>query len=65
MASANSPNIRSDAFEIIKELPEDATWDDLMYRIYVRQCVESGMQDAAEDRVVDVEQLRLQFGLKP
>ena len=65
MASANSPDIRSDAFDIIKELPENATWDDLMYRIYVRQCIESGLGDADEGRVFDVEQLRAQFGLKP
>jgi predicted transcriptional regulator len=44
-------------------LPEDASWDDLMYRVYVRLCIEAGIQDADAGQVVDVEEVRRQFGL--
>jgi hypothetical protein len=42
---------------------DDATWDDLMYRVYVRQAIDAGRQDAAEGRLVDVAEVRRQFGL--
>ena len=29
-------NIRQEAQRLIEKLPENATWDDLMYEIYVR-----------------------------
>ena len=51
--------------EIVNGLPHDATWDDLMYRIYVRQCVEAGIEDAEQGRVFDVDEVRKRFGLKP
>jgi predicted transcriptional regulator len=44
-------------------LPDDATWDDVMYRVYVRQAVDAGLRDAAEGRLVDVAEVRRQFGL--
>jgi hypothetical protein len=65
MASSHLPDIRSDAHRLIDALPEGATWDDVMYRIYVRQCIDSGIQDADANRVVDVEEVRRKFGLAP
>jgi len=46
----NSP--KEAAAELIRELPEDATYDDIMYRIYVRRKVERGLQAVAEGRVI-------------
>jgi predicted transcriptional regulator len=57
--------VKSDAMRIVDSLPEDATWDDLMYRIYVRQCVDAGIADAEAGRVVDVCEVRRRFGLTP
>jgi len=37
--------------------------DDVMYRIYVRQCIDAGIKDADEGRVADVEEVRRRFGL--
>lgn len=65
MSSVEPSDIRSDAIQMVNTLPEDATWDDLMYRIYVRQCIESGLGDAEAGRVVDVAEVRRRFGLKP
>jgi hypothetical protein len=50
---------------MIEELAEDATWDDLMYRIYVRQAIESGLEDSDANRTLDVKEVRARFGLKP
>ena len=56
-------NIKQDAYLLVDSLPPDATWDDLMYEIYVRQAVEAGLDDSDADRVVDVEEVRARFGL--
>ena len=47
----------------MENLPEDVTWDDLMYQIYVRQTIEAGLADSEADRVTEVENVRHEFGL--
>ncbi len=56
-------NIKEEARRLIDKLPEESTWDDLMYEIYVRQVVESGVEDSRAGRTTDVEQVREKFGL--
>lgn len=56
-------SIKSEARRLVEQLPDDATWDDLMYEIYVRQAIESGLKDAQEGRTVSVADVRRQFGL--
>jgi hypothetical protein len=56
-------HVRDQARKIVESLPDDATWDDLMYEIYVRQSVEDGLADADAGRVTSVEDLRESFGL--
>ncbi len=63
MSETPTQDIRSEAHRLIDGLPEEATWDDVMYRIYVRQCIETGMRDADAGRVVDVDEVRRRFGL--
>jgi hypothetical protein len=63
MSSAQTPDVRADAHRIIDGLPENATWDDIMYRIYVRQTVEAGIKDASDGNVIPVEEVRRRFGL--
>ncbi len=57
------PKIKSEAKRLVEDLPEDATWDDLMYRIYVRQAVEAGLRDSDAGRTVSVDEVRARFGL--
>ncbi len=56
-------NVKADARRLIDELPEDATWEDLMYRIYVRQAIEAGLDDVAAGRTLDIKEVRDRFGL--
>lgn len=56
-------NIKKEAQNLLKDLPEDATWDDLMYKIYVRQAIEAGLEDSEGVRTVDVKEVRSRFGL--
>ena len=59
-----SVNIKEGAQRFVDKLPEDSTWDDLMYEIYVRQAIESGLADSKAGRTTDVEQVRKKFGLR-
>ncbi len=55
--------VKEEARRLVEELPDGATWDDLMYRIYVRQAIEAGIEDSEQDRTVPVEEVRKEFGL--
>ena len=59
------PNIKAQAHELVEALPEQATWDDLMERIYVRQAIEAGLRDSEVGATIDVQEVRARFGLKP
>lgn len=63
MQGVETRNIKPAARQLVDSLPDDATWDDLMYRVYVRQAIDAGRQDVAEGRLADVAEVRRQFGL--
>ena len=65
MTNTPSSDIKSEAHRLIDTLPENATWDDVMYRVYVRQCIDAGIEDADAGRVVEVDEVRRRFGLTP
>ncbi len=56
-------SIKSSAYRLLDDLPDSASWEDLMYRIYVRQAIEKGMKDSDANRVLDVREVRKRFGL--
>ena len=56
-------NVKEEARRLVENLPEDVTWDDLMYQIYVRTNIEAGLADSEAGRVTDVEKVRKEFGL--
>jgi len=43
--------------EIAQALPDDCTWDDVMYRIYVRQKIEAGLRDSEDGRLIPHEEV--------
>jgi predicted transcriptional regulator len=55
--------IKEQAHELLEKLPDSATWEDVMYRIYVRQAIEAGIKDGEEGRTVEVKEVRKRFGL--
>ncbi len=56
-------NVKKEANDLLQKLPDDATWDDLMYEIYVRQAIELGLEDSKAGRTTDVKDIRAKFGL--
>jgi hypothetical protein len=60
--SMQTENIKDQARRIVDDLPENATREDVMYRIYVRQAVDAGIKDSDEGRTIDVKEVRKRFG---
>ena len=42
---------------ILDSLPDDATWEDVQYSIYVRERVERGKAEAADSKLVDQDEI--------
>ena len=60
----HTQSIKEQAHRLLDSLPEHATWEDLMYRIYVRQAIEADIQDSDAGKTVDVQDVPERFGLK-
>lgn len=58
-----SPTPKQQAHELIDQLPDTATWDDLVYELAVRRSIERGLADADAGRLTDLENVRREFGL--
>jgi hypothetical protein len=52
---------KQQAAELIRNPPDQATWDDLMYGLYVRQKIEQGLRDGDEGRLVSQEEVERLF----
>ena len=63
MPDAETKDIKEAVLELVQDLPNGATWEDVMYRFYVREAIEAGRKDAAEGRLLDVAEVRRRFGL--
>ncbi len=53
--------------ELLDEPPEERTYEDIQYHIYVRQKIERGLHDAKEGRVLTQKDVERRMGkwLKP
>jgi predicted transcriptional regulator len=48
--------VREEAHKLVEQLPDEASWDDLMYQIYIHKKVELGRQAIAEGRFLTQEE---------
>lgn len=55
--------VRDEARRLVDQLPDDATWDDPLYQVYVRQSVEAGLADVAAGRLVSPDDVKRRMGL--
>ena len=46
------------AKQIIDHLPEQASWDDIMYELYVKQKIEKGLNAIDQDETVSHEEAK-------
>jgi predicted transcriptional regulator len=46
------------AKELIEHLPDQASWNDIMYELYVKQKIEAGLKAVAEGRTVPHDEVK-------
>ena len=46
---------------MLDALPEDATWEDVQYSIYVRERVERGRREADEGKLIDQDEVEVRM----
>jgi len=56
-------NPKQAAYQLIDKLPENATWDDVVYEVVARREVEKGLADSDAGRITPVEDVAKEFGL--
>ena len=52
---------KEEAMQLISRLPDEATWEDIMYRLYVKRKIEEGIKAADENRVTAHAEVKEQF----
>jgi len=63
MPDSKQNDVKTAAREAIDQLPDDASWDDVMYRLYVRQKIEAGLRDVANGDTLTTAEVRKCLGL--
>lgn len=54
---------KDEAHRLIDRMPKNATWDDLMHEIYVREVIGRGLADSNAGRTLEVREVRAKYGL--
>ena len=57
-------SVKTKAIRLVRDLPASSSWDDLMYRIYVRQKIEAGLADVEAGRVHSHAAIRKEFAMQ-
>ena len=52
---------KDEAIKVISQLPKEASWDEIMYRIYVKRKIEDGLKAADEGRTHAHEEVKEMF----
>ena len=56
--------VREEAQKVIQKLPDEASWDDVMYKIYVRKKIDAGVEAADAGKLIPHEQVKHRFQRK-
>ena len=54
---------KEEAHKLVDRMPRNATWEDLMHEIYVREAIERGLADSRAGRTTEVKEVRAKYGL--
>ena len=52
---------RDEAIKSIQSMSDTATWDDIMYRIYVRARISEGLKESEEGNLIPHEEIKKRF----
>jgi hypothetical protein len=57
-------SVKEAMMSLTTRLPNDCTWDDVLYEIYVQKKIEAGLRAVAEGRVIPHEKVFARYAKK-
>lgn len=61
--AATTLTAKQQAHELLARLPDDATWDDVVYQMAARRSIERGLADVEAGRVTDLKDVLAELGV--
>lgn len=55
------PVAKEEAIKLIEKLPDDSSWDDIMYEMYVKKKIGMGLKAAETGQTVSHEEVKKRF----
>ena len=55
------PSAKDAALQVIERLPDQASWDDIMYELYVKQKIEEGLADVEAGRTIPHDEIKAEL----
>jgi len=62
MEAAKTP--KAQAHELIDQLPDNASWEDVVYRLELHASIERGLADIEAGRVTSQEDVERRYGIR-
>lgn len=53
--------VKEKAIKLIKNLPDDSSWDDIIYEIYVKKKIEIGLKASEEGKTLSHDEVKKRF----
>ena len=53
--------VKQEVQQLLDELPDDATLEDIQYHLYVKQKITQGLADVAAGRILSQDEIELRF----
>lgn len=53
--------VKEQAKKLIDRLPDEVTWDDIMYEFYVKKKIATGIEAAEKGRIVSHKEVKKRF----
>ena len=54
-------SVKQEALQTLSNLPEQVSWDDVIYTLYVRKKISNGLRDISEGKTVSHEEAMKRF----
>ena len=58
MNPSTNASVKTAISSVLNSLPDDVSWDEVHYRLYVRQQIETGLADSDANRLINTEEMR-------
>ena len=59
------PTVKESVLRVVEILPDDCTWDDLLYHLYVRRQIEAGLDEVDRGEVTSHEKVFAEYDTQP